>query len=80
MVEMALVEMAISTNQKPTIYRNLYENTGPGSYTVDQHQANIGSMSCGFWYGTDLYWDLFWDVHPNFSPKTGNILPNWAKR
>ena len=26
-----LVEMAISTNQKPTIYRNLYENTGPGN-------------------------------------------------
>ena len=26
-----LVEMAISTNQKPTIYRNLYENTAPGS-------------------------------------------------
>ena len=25
-----LVGMAISTNQKPTIYRNLYENTGPG--------------------------------------------------
>ena len=25
-----LVEMAISTNQKPTIYRNLCENTGPG--------------------------------------------------
>ena len=24
-----LVEMAISTNQKPTIYRNLYENMGP---------------------------------------------------
>ena len=22
--------MAISTNHKPTIYRNLYENTGPG--------------------------------------------------
>ena len=26
-----LVEMAISTNQKPTIYRNLYENTGPAA-------------------------------------------------
>ena len=26
-----LVEMAISTSQKPTIYRNLYENTGPGA-------------------------------------------------
>ena len=24
-----LVEMAISTNQKPTIYRNLYENMDP---------------------------------------------------
>ena len=24
--------MAISTNQKPTIYRNLYENTGPVEY------------------------------------------------
>ena len=24
--------MAISTNQKPTIYRNLYENTDPGMY------------------------------------------------
>ena len=22
--------MAMSTNQKPTIYRNLYENMGPG--------------------------------------------------
>ena len=27
--------MAISTNQKPTIYRNLYENTGPDSYWHD---------------------------------------------
>ena len=26
----SLVEMAISTNPKPTIYRKLYENTGPG--------------------------------------------------
>ena len=25
--------MAISTNQKPTIYRNLYENTDPGVVT-----------------------------------------------
>ena len=28
-----LVEMTISTNQKPTIYRNLYENTEPGYQT-----------------------------------------------
>ena len=29
-VGFGLVEIAISTNPKPTIYRNLYENTGPG--------------------------------------------------
>ena len=29
-VGFGLVEMAISTNQKPTMYRNLYENTDPG--------------------------------------------------
>ena len=28
-VGFGLVEMAISPNPKPTIYRNLYENTGP---------------------------------------------------
>ena len=28
-VGLGLVEMAISTNPKPTIYRNLYGNTGP---------------------------------------------------
>ena len=32
-----LVEMAISTNQKPTIYRNLYENTAPDSYTIKHY-------------------------------------------
>ena len=29
-----LVETAVSTNQKPTIYRNLYENTAP-DYLID---------------------------------------------
>ena len=31
--------MAVSTNQKPTIYRNLYENTAwtsAGDFTADQ--------------------------------------------
>ena len=35
-----LVEMAISTNQKPTIYRNLYENTAP-----DVYEYNLGIIS-----------------------------------
>ena len=29
--------MAISTNQKPTIYRNLYENTGPDTHKNRGH-------------------------------------------
>ena len=32
-----LVEMAISTNQKLTIYRNLYENTGPVFQVNSRH-------------------------------------------
>ena len=31
MVGFWLVQTAVSTNQKPTMYRNLYENTGPAS-------------------------------------------------
>ena len=38
-VEFWLVEMVISTNQKPTIYRNLYENTGPG---LSLHSCIVG--------------------------------------
>ena len=39
-----LVEMAISTNQKPTIYRNLYENTGPVNHNhTDSHQLKTYS-------------------------------------
>ena len=41
-----LVEMAISTNQKPTIYRNLYENTGPGSQPLLQVNSNRHSSRC----------------------------------
>ena len=46
-----LVEMAISTNQKPTIYRNLYENSGPDkepqvSYLANpKHRINAGTTS-----------------------------------
>ena len=33
--------MAISTNQKPTIYRNLYENTGPGVHPTKNPEIQI---------------------------------------
>ena len=32
--------MTISTNQKPTIYRNLFENTGPDVYGPEMSQVN----------------------------------------
>ena len=35
--------MAISTNPKPTIYRNLYENTGPNYYMKIQHKVWCGN-------------------------------------
>ena len=41
-----LVEMAISTNQKPTIYRKLYENTGPDS----KLQARTSLYLLETWY------------------------------
>ena len=39
-IDFGLVEMAISTNPKPTIYRNLYENAVPGvhSFLLQQQQ------------------------------------------
>ena len=36
-----LVEMAISTNQKPTIYRNLYENTVPVLLTAGNDSVTV---------------------------------------
>ena len=33
-VGFGLVEMAISINPKPTIYRNLYKNMGPVVYLI----------------------------------------------
>ena len=41
--------MAISTNQKPTIYRNLYENTRPGRLTGQDERTlhNTGNNLAG---------------------------------
>ena len=33
--------MAISTNKKPTIYRNLYENTGPEAHPINPDNPEI---------------------------------------
>ena len=38
--------MAISTNQKPTIYRNLYENTGPALQS--QKAVSMQLLPLGF--------------------------------
>ena len=36
--------MAISTNQKPTIYRNLYENTGPERHLLGWERVSNGQQ------------------------------------
>ena len=41
-VGFGLVEMAISTNQKPMIYRNLYENTGAGYVYLHMYYYTAG--------------------------------------
>ena len=35
-----LVDITISTDPKPTIYRNLYENTGPESLLVNVYRTS----------------------------------------
>ena len=37
--------MAISTNPKPTIYRNLYDNTSPGADRMVLISTNPASLS-----------------------------------
>ena len=39
-IRFGLVEMSILTNRKPTIYRNLYENTGPGGHLGHRTSAS----------------------------------------
>ena len=36
-----LVDMAIFTNPKPTVYRNLYQNTGPSNDIVSNSKTII---------------------------------------
>ena len=42
--------MAISTNRKPTIYRNLYENTAPGDYLQISFLHEGSTVSSGLSY------------------------------
>ena len=53
-----LVEMAISTNQKPTIYRNLYENTAPGPVVYDIIIVGFGLVEMAI-------------LHENMGPGSG---------
>ena len=57
--------MDISTNQKPTIYRNLYENTGPAPDTI---------MYIFLLYkSTNSYTTQVGNTHPNRYTTTASI-------
>ena len=73
-----LVEMAISTNQKPMIYRNLYQNTGPELFVSIFHSFKAGianAISVSKWRIIEMYmylqnWIIWFTKH---IPKTNNF-------
>ena len=62
-----LVEIAISTNPKPTIYRNLYENTDPDKNTQGSTKPVRQSSTLRRWdYLTSfatVCWHIAWLAH-----------------
>ena len=54
--------MAISTNQKPTIYRNLYENTGPGIIVVARHSCKNRLPNNGYMIGLMQNWHQTYQI------------------
>ena len=59
--------MAISTNPKPTMYRNLYENTGTDNY------YKLGSINF-YLQGPYMYVDVF--SHVSLSTQRGQMKWN----
>ena len=82
-VDFWLVEMAISTNQKPTIYHNLYENTGPEellyNFSVFLHHVHGIHFNIGIpkWVYTQLvYMQLKVIYHPLYG--MNNYVHIWG--
>ena len=50
--------MTISTNQKPTIYRNLYENTGP-VVSLKYNTTKQSGCSINVAMGSNKEWKLY---------------------
>ena len=79
--------MAISTNQKPTIYRNLYENTGPAWLMFHFYHASYQFSK--FYLYQILRWTYFvyfksknemkW-TESGFRPPLCTYRLNWARR
>ena len=71
-VGFSLVEMAISTNQKPTIYRNLYENTAPAPN--DFHPKQGGKCANNFSILVDGDSNTNFRLERDRSPNVGLML------
>ena len=63
------VEMAISTNQKPTIYRNLYDNTGP-----DHYDSRSTFQTMIYYYRGPWYQTLCRGFHCMWNPRSQNTV------
>ena len=71
-----LVEMAISTNPKPTINHNLYENTGPCRETLSKNQESIWRVSSTSQPSSCSAWDILW-AHPSGHRQQWRLYCYW---
>ena len=81
--------IVISTNPKPTIYRNLYQNTGPGSMCINMVYNDNGKSILSliaprslFWHWLPLIfrgWSVFWLCTDSWSiyPKHIRAVYRW---
>ena len=80
-VGFVLVEMANSTNPKPTIYRNLYENTGPSTSRLQAQVDTNKSSGDGSRFAPkqtrpNQLAPYFWQIAPPNSPHIYTNLPH----
>ena len=67
---LGLVEMVISTNSKPVIYRNLYENTGPVFHKIKIILTYIYMLYIINWSSVPFRWRRIADTNTRIIVKT----------
>ena len=79
-VGFTLVEMAISTNVKPTIYRNLYENTGPASTEDWVQRTKLRGATVQCWLNDGPLSERWHNINPLLSEQCWLMLDQRRRR